>query len=195
VGKGLKKLAKGPHIFKKAGHAMINQAKIFSLMVAPDAGQYLVTLEEIKGTRLLPVWIGPAEGMAIAAALGRHDFPRPLTHDLIVSMLRRMQVKVSKVVITDISQNTFYAKLVLNFDGNTYEIDSRPSDSIAIALRSSSPIYIEESVFKKCPKIEKPISKEEVEVFRSKLKDLKPEDFFSKTEDKKNRDKDAGNRQ
>lgn len=156
----------------------MKEAKIFSLIMVPRAGQYLVTLEEIKGTRLLPIWIGPTEGMAIAACLQKQDFPRPLTHDLIINILKELEAKVEKVIITDLKNDTFYANIILKVKDKIYHIDSRPSDSIAISVRTQTPVFIEERVFEKCPKIHKPITDQEVKKFKKDLANLKPEDFF-----------------
>jgi len=156
----------------------MKEAKIFSVIMVQEAGQYLVTLEEVSGTRLLPIWIGPAEGISIAAALQKQAFPRPLTHDLLNNILKELNAKVEKVVITDIKNDTFYANIMLKAGDNLYTIDSRPSDSIAIAIRADAPIFIEERVFDKCPKIDKPITDEEVEKFKKDLERLRPEDFF-----------------
>lgn len=154
------------------------KAKIFSLVMVPRAGQYLVTLEEQDGIRLLPIWIGPAEGMAIAAALQKQDFPRPLTHDLIINLLKELGAKIEKVVITELKNDTFYADIVLKVNGKLHRIDARPSDSIAISVRAQAPIFIENEVFEKCPKIDKPISEREIEKFKKDLANLRPEDFF-----------------
>lgn len=156
----------------------MKEAKIFSLAIAPEAGQYLLTLEEIDGSRLLPIWIGPAEGMAIAAALQKESFPRPLTHDLFANILKEFKAVIEKVVITELKDDTFYADIVLKADNKNYHIDARPSDSIAIALRAQAPIFIEEKVFNGCPEIHKPITDEEIRRFKDKLEHLKPEDFF-----------------
>ena len=160
------------------------KAKIFSLVMVPRAGQYLVTLEEIEGTRLLPIWIGPAEGMSIAAVLQGQHFPRPLTHDLLTNILKELKVTIDKVVITDLKNETFYANILLKINGKEHVIDSRPSDSIAIAIRAQAPIFVEDKVFDKCPKIQKPITNEEIAKFKKKLETLRPEDFF-KDSDKK----------
>jgi bifunctional DNase/RNase len=160
---------------------MLKEAKIFSLVMLPDTGQYLVTLEELRGMRLLPIWIGPAEGMAIAAVLQNHSFPRPLTHDLLINILKSTDIKVDKVVITDLKNDTFYANIILTFDGKSVNIDSRPSDSIAVALRCKVPIFIDEKVFDICPTIHKPITDEEVKKFKKELETLRPEDFFKET--------------
>jgi uncharacterized protein len=156
----------------------MKKAKIYSLIIVPEAGQYMVTLEEIEGTRLIPIWIGPAEGMAIAAAIQKSSFPRPLTHDLICNMLNTIKVDVEKIVITDLIDGTFFAKIFMSQEKNNYSIDARPSDSLAIALRLNKPILVTDEVFKKCPVIEKPITDKEVKDFKERLKTLRPEDFF-----------------
>lgn len=156
----------------------MKKAGIFSLIMVKEAGQYLVTLEEASGMRLLPIWIGPAEGMSIAAALQKQSFPRPLTHDLFVSIFKEMDVKIEKVIITDLKQDTFYANIILRKNGKSYTIDSRPSDSIAIAIRAQAPIFIEEEIFNKCPEIRKPITEKELARFKKDLENLRPEDFF-----------------
>lgn len=139
----------------------------------------MVVLEEMDGPRLIPIWIGPAEGNSIAMFLNRIQLPRPMTHDLMISLLDSLEVKISKVVITDLKDSTFYASIFLKKDGNEIqEIDARPSDSIALALRSSAPLFVDETVFEKCEPLLKPISKEEVEDFKKKLATLKPEDIF-----------------
>lgn len=168
----------------------MKKAKIFSLVMVPRAGQYLVTLEELEGTRLIPIWIGPAEGMAIAAALQKQDFPRPLTHDLIANMLKELGVKVEKVIITELKNDTFYANIILKAKGKIHHIDARPSDSIAISVRAQAPILIEDKVFEKCPKIDKPITDQEAEKFKKDLANLRPEDFFR--EGKKGKDRKDG---
>jgi bifunctional DNase/RNase len=161
----------------------VKKATVFSLIMVREAGQYLLTLEEADGMRLLPIWIGPAEGMSIAAALGKQSFPRPLTHDLFISVLKEMEVKVEKIIITDLKNDTFYANIILRRNGKSYVIDSRPSDSIAIALRTEAPIFIEEDVLAKCPEIRKPITEEEVDRFRKDIENMKPEDFFREKKD------------
>ncbi|MFH1868035.1 MAG: bifunctional nuclease family protein [Candidatus Omnitrophota bacterium] len=161
----------------------MKKASIFSLIMVKEAGQYLVTLEEAVGMRLIPIWIGPAEGVSIAAALQKQSFPRPLTHDLFISMLKEMEVKIEKIIITDLKHDTFYANIVLRKNGKSYVIDSRPSDSIAIAVRAQAPIFIEEEVFNKCPEILKPITEKEVDRFKKVLENLRPEDFFKEKRD------------
>jgi uncharacterized protein len=156
----------------------MKKVSIYSLIIVPETFQYMVSLEEEGGTRLIPIWIGPAEGMAISAALRKEFFPRPLTHDLIWNILKTMGAIVERIIVIDLIDGTFLAQIHIKHSEKQYKIDARPSDAIAIALRSSSPMFMDEKVFSKCPVIEKPITEDEVESFKKRLETLKPEDFF-----------------
>jgi bifunctional DNase/RNase len=107
-----------------------------------QVGAPVVILETREGGRILPIWIGPAEAQAIAMELQRIEAPRPLTHDLMKSILDRTGIALRRVRITDVKQETFFATLVLEQDGQEVEIDSRPSDAIALALRCACPILV-----------------------------------------------------
>ncbi|GBD23661.1 hypothetical protein HRbin29_01330 [bacterium HR29] len=108
--------------------------------------QRVVILRE-KGTdRYLPIWIGPAEADAIAVRLQDVAVARPLTHDLLRNILDELGARVVYIVVNDLANDTFYARIVLEFNGRTLEIDSRPSDAIALAVRAEVPIFAEESV-------------------------------------------------
>jgi bifunctional DNase/RNase len=156
----------------------MKQAKIFSIIFMPQVQQYVVILEELGGTRLLPIWIGVNEGNSIALFMEKQKLPRPLSHDLFVTILNTLSVKVEKVVISDLKDNIYYAMLHIKLNGKQYPIDARPSDSMCISVRTNAPIFIEEKVLEKCPVIRKPISNEEVDEFKAKLQNLRPEDFF-----------------
>jgi len=156
----------------------MRKAKIFSLILMPQVHQYVVILEELEGDRLLPIWIGLTEGNAIAFHLEKQKMPRPMTHDLLSNMFGKLNIKVEKVVINDLRESTYYATVHIKADAKSHSIDARPSDSMAIAVRANAPIFIDEKVFNKCPIIRKPISEEEAKAFRSRMKDLKPEDFL-----------------
>lgn len=155
---------------------MIKPVNLYSLVAL--GSQYVVVLEEMDGPRLIPIWIGPAEGNAIATHLNNIQLPRPMTHDLLLNCLKDLKAKVVKVVITELKDSTFYATLYVEKDSSVLEIDARPSDSIAIALRASAPLFVDESVFEQCEPLLKPISKNEVEDFKTKLQDLKPQDIY-----------------
>ena len=122
---------------------------IDSIRVSLQNYQRVVILKE-KGTdRYLPIWIGPAEADAIAVKLQGVNVPRPLTHDLRGSIIASLGAKLVRVVVSDLQNDTFYAKLGLQVNGSTVEIDSRPSDAIALAVRAQVPIYAEETVLEK----------------------------------------------
>ncbi|MFH0732940.1 MAG: bifunctional nuclease family protein [Candidatus Omnitrophota bacterium] len=159
----------------------MKQVKVYSVILMPQLGQYLVTLEEEQGIRLIPIWVGPAEGMAIGAKLNKQSFPRPITHDLLTDIFAKLKVKLEKVTVTDLKDSTFYATITIASGKKTYEVDSRPSDAIALAIRNGSPIFVEDIVFDKCPVIQKPITADEIKDFKKDLENLKPEDFFKET--------------
>jgi bifunctional DNase/RNase len=112
--------------------------------VTPDihSGQYKVVLQEGETGRILQIWVGHFEGSAISLGLEESWTPRPMTHDLMGNIIRNLQSSVYRVIITDLKDNTFYATLCLITDGKEINIDSRPSDAIALAIRQKSPIYI-----------------------------------------------------
>ncbi len=111
--------------------------------------QRVVILKEKESNRYLPIWIGPAEADAIAVKLQNIELSRPLTHDLLQSVITTLGASVNYVVVNELQNDTFYAKLSLNVDGTQVEVDSRPSDALALAVRAGAPIYAEESVLDK----------------------------------------------
>jgi bifunctional DNase/RNase len=109
----------------------------------------VVILKEKESERYLLIWIGPAEAEAIAMRLGDVQPPRPQTHDLLVNIIESLEARVSHVLVNDLNNDTFYARIVLEANGRTVEIDSRTSDAIALAVRTQVPIYAEESVLER----------------------------------------------
>ena len=122
---------------------------IDSIRVSLMNYQQVVILKDKMTERYLPIWIGPAEAEAIRLKLQGVDVPRPLTHDLLHSMIDALGASVSSIVINELKSDTFYAKIVLAVDGGQMEVDSRPSDAMALAVRAEVPIYAEESVLEK----------------------------------------------
>jgi len=122
---------------------------IDSIRVSLVSYQRVVILKEKDSDRYLPIWIGPAEADAIAIKLQDVQVPRPLTHDLLRSVISALGASVVSIVVTNLENDTFFAKIFLNVDGKQIEIDSRPSDAIALAVRAKVPIYAEESVLDK----------------------------------------------
>ncbi len=122
---------------------------IESIRVSMLNYQRVVILKEKEAERYLPIWIGPAEADAIAVKLQEHQVPRPLTHDLLGNIIGALGAAVNSIIVCDLRDDTFFAKIVLAVDGNQIEIDSRPSDAIALAVRVKVPIFAEEIVLEK----------------------------------------------
>ncbi len=125
------------------------EMSVDSIRVSLMNYQRVVILKEKNTDRYLPIWIGPAEADAIAVKLQDVQVPRPLTHDLLRSVIQSLGGSVFAIVVSDLSNDTFYAKIVITVNGKRTEIDSRPSDAIALAVRVKAPIYAEESVLEK----------------------------------------------
>lgn len=124
----------------------MKQVTVASLGLDKSSSTPVVILKEKEGERLLPIWIGPGEASAIAMELAGIRFSRPLTHDLFTTVVKGLGSSLVRVLITKVVDNTYYASLVFRRDGELISIDSRPSDSIALALRAEAPIFAEESL-------------------------------------------------
>lgn len=125
---------------------MLVEVRIQSLGVDPKHKSPVVVLRELEGERLLPIFIGGNEAQAIAIQLAEVEIGRPLTHDLLVSVLEHLKGTLERVEIPRVERNTYYAELVVRRDEGTVRIDARPSDSIALALRTGSPIFADDSL-------------------------------------------------
>lgn len=154
------------------------EVRIYS--IATSLTESIIFLDETEGTRILPIWIGPMEAQAIAIRLSGYPSPRPMTHDLIFSVIKTLGLTLKKVIITDIIENTYYSQLHLTEpDGSNLRlVDSRPSDAVALAVRFGCPILISEKVFGKTQVLSKPITEDEVVKFKRDLKNLKPNDII-----------------
>lgn len=146
---------------------MITQMQVKGLMFDPYNNAYIVILRDDEQSEMLPIWVGKSEASSISLALENVAPPRPMTHDFMKSYLDAFDAKVISVVITDLTENTYFAKIHLTYADSEYTVDSRPSDAIALALRSHAPIFASESVIRKQ-------SSEELDQW---LENLKPEDF------------------
>ncbi|MDR3719507.1 MAG: bifunctional nuclease family protein [Bryobacteraceae bacterium] len=122
------------------------EMKIRGLMVDPVTNTPIVILRDSSGNSILPIWVGVYEANAIALEIEKVSTPRPMTHDLIRNLLTGVEAKVSKVVVSELKDETFYAVIWLEKDGQVISVDSRPSDALALALRLDCPIYVEEQV-------------------------------------------------
>ena len=151
-----------------------------SIRVSLVTQHRVVILKEVSGERHLPIWIGPFEAEAIAMELQSMASARPLPYDLIKTIIGDMGGVVQQVLVTDLSQDVFYARIVIDQDGKTIEIDSRPSDAIALAVRygGSIPIFADEAVLEEAGVLfEADEEEQEVAQFREFLDSVTPEDF------------------
>lgn len=127
--------------------------------------------------RALPIWVGIFEANAIALELEKVSTPRPMTHDLLKNILEGLGITVQQITVNDLKENTFYATIDLNYNGSVISIDSRPSDAIALALRTNSPIFVADNVVAQAKNIEVSEEKEETDKWKEWLENLKSEDF------------------
>jgi bifunctional DNase/RNase len=124
------------------------EMKIRGLMMDPVTNNPIVVLKDVNGTAILPIWVGIYEANAIALEIEKVATPRPMTHDLIRNLLFGLETGVKKVVVSELKEDTFYAVIWLERNGQMISVDSRPSDALAIALRLDCPIYVDEAVLK-----------------------------------------------
>ena len=120
---------------------MLIEVKVQSLGLDRTSNTPVVILEEVGGERVLPIWIGPSEASAIAMQLADMKFARPLTHDLLVSLMSGLGGGLDRVLITRVKENTYFAEMVIHRNGDVISVDARPSDSIAVALRARARIF------------------------------------------------------
>lgn len=125
---------------------MLVEVRVQSLALDRTTNTPVVILQEVNGDRVLPIWIGPGEASAIAMQLADMEFSRPLTHDLLCSVLKGLGGSLQKVIITKVEANTYYAEMIVHRNGEVFSLDARPSDSIAVALRVSARIFAQESL-------------------------------------------------
>lgn len=144
--------------------------------------QPIVLLKTANGNTFLPIWIGHAEAAAILMRLQGADSPRPMTHDLLTQVVTELHAEVAKITVTELRESTFYALITLRQDSGEIEIDSRPSDAIALAVRSEAPIYAADAVIEESGiefEHEPEETDEVVERFKEFLENVSPEDFLS----------------
>ena len=160
---------------------MLTPMVISGLTVDPLTNSPIVLLKEVEGQRTLPIWIGLLEATAIASELEGIKFSRPMTHDLLKNIMGLMNVKVNRVEVCDLKNNTYFAIIHINHDGKEMSIDARPSDALAISLRMGAPIFVAEDVIKKSSQVEIKAEPEDTSEQGKKwqeiLEKLNPEDF------------------
>jgi len=125
------------------------EVRVQSLGLDRSSNTPVVILEEMQGERVLPIWIGPGEASAIAMQLAEMEFSRPLTHDLLVSVMGGLGGVLKKVIITRVEKNTYYAELIIHRNGEVISVDARPSDSIAVALRVDARIFAQDELLER----------------------------------------------
>lgn len=156
---------------------MEREFKIKGLIMDPLTNSPIVILQSVEKNTLLPIWVGIFEANAIALQIERIDTPRPLTHDLIKNILMQLDANVDKIVVTDLQENTFYAVIHLRLNGDHITIDSRPSDAIALALRTDAPIYVTEEVISNSRNISLEKENLDSEDIKKWLQNLNPDDL------------------
>ena len=153
------------------------EMKIRGLMMDPVTNMPIVILKDINGNTVLPIWVGVYEANAIALEIEKVSTPRPMTHDLIKTLLLGLDTVIRKVVVSELKDDTFYAVIWLDRDGDLISVDSRPSDALALALRLDCPIYVEETVLKSSKQAASVSNKVPDEEVRRWLEGLNDEDL------------------
>jgi uncharacterized protein len=153
------------------------EMELTGVRVELPTNQPIVLLRERGGERYLPIWIGASKAAAIALSLQGVATPRPMTHDLMKNILEEMAVQVQRIVVTELRDSTFYATIALERETANFEISSRPSDAIALAVRMSVPIFASEEVLDEAAILIPGDEDEEVERFREFLDSVTPDDF------------------
>jgi uncharacterized protein len=153
------------------------EMELVGVRVELPANQPIVLLKEREGSRYLPIWIGAVEATSIAFALQGVVTPRPMTHDLLRDMLSSLHVSVDRIVVTELRDGTFYAEIQMRQNGEAVTVSSRPSDAIALAVRTSVPIFADESVLDEAGIEIEDEEEDEVQRFKEFLDQVSPEDF------------------
>jgi bifunctional DNase/RNase len=155
----------------------MRQMKVDKLGIDLLTHDPVVILKDLEGKRYLPILIGPFEATAIMLALEGQQVPRPLSHDLMRMLLETLQARLEHIVIHDIKDSTFFAKLVVRTNGEVQEVDARPSDGIALALRMQAPIYVSDKIVLEETVPDKKAEQEDIQRFKRFIEELKPGDF------------------
>lgn len=150
---------------------------IKGLMVDPITNMPIIILRDKEGQRVLPIWVGVFEANAIALQIENISTPRPMTHDLLRNVILDLKAEIHKIVVSDIKENTFYALIHLEINGERVAVDARPSDAIALALRARAPIYVEDQVIDHAKTIDFTPDAENAERLQKWLESLDPDDM------------------
>jgi hypothetical protein len=147
------------------------------LMVDPITNMPIVILRDREGQKVLPIWVGIFEANAIALQIENIPTPRPMTHDLLRNVIEDLKASVQKVVVCDLQENTFYALIYLSRNGDTMAIDARPSDAIALALRTRAPIFVEDAVIDHAKTVDFSSERADADRLHKWLESLDPDDL------------------
>jgi bifunctional DNase/RNase len=153
------------------------EMKIKGLMIDPVSNMPIIILRKVDGEMVLPIWVGIFEANAIAMQIEKIQSPRPMTHDLLCNVIADLHARVEKIVITDLKDNTFFATIHLVLASEHLEIDARPSDAMAIALRVDAPILVDESVIERSSVSGEDRAVDETERLRRWLEQVDPEEL------------------
>jgi len=157
------------------------EMKVEGLTLDPLTNMPIIILKDLLSDKALPIWVGYFEANAIALEIEKINTPRPMTHDLLSNMISSLHAKVKHVLINDLKDNTFFAVISVTQNGSDITIDSRPSDAIALALRTKSPIFVEEKVIEAAKKLDLPdpdkIEIDEKQQWKDWITGIKPQDF------------------
>ena len=160
---------------------MLHEVNIASMAIDPTSNTPIIILKSVKGDQAVPIWIGLLEATSIASALRDIKFDRPMTHDLFKNFIDNLEMEVSKVEVCDLKDNTFYARIYFVSKDKSFDMDARPSDAIAIALRFGAPIYVDDKIFDKSQMVDgdyEVLNKsEDGKKWADYLENLSPEDF------------------
>ena len=156
---------------------MLIEMSIKGLMVDPITNMPIVILRDKEGQKVLPIWVGIFEANAIALQIENIATPRPMTHDLLRNVIHDLKAAVQKVVVCDLNENTFYALIYLSLNGDTVAIDARPSDAIALALRTRAPIFVEDAVIDHAKTVDFSLEKNDSDRLHKWLESLDPDDL------------------
>ena len=153
------------------------EMSIKGLMVDPITNMPIVILRDKDGERVLPIWVGISEANAIALQIENISTPRPMTHDLLRNVIQDLKASVQKIVVCDLQENTFYALIYLALNGDTLAVDARPSDAIALALRTQAPIFVEDRVIDNAKTADFTTEKADTDRLHKWLESLDPDDL------------------
>ena len=157
---------------------MVREMRVIGITIDPVTQSPIVILRDKENLNTLPIWIGILEANSIAVALEKLSFPRPMTHDLFKNLLEQIGVRLLRIEVTDIRENTYYAALHMEAGGKPVVVDSRPSDAIAIAVRMGAPIMVRDQVLEKALKTDSPAGAEgEKDKWTELLEKMDPEDY------------------